>query len=49
MTTRGMKEDEMMDIADLIHAALQAREDEAKLAKVRQKVTALTARFPLPA
>lgn len=49
MTTRGMKEDEMMDIADLIHAALQAKDDDAALANVRQKVTALTARHPLPA
>ncbi len=49
MTTRGMKEDEMMDIADLIHAALQAKDDEAALASVRKKVTTLTARHPLPA
>lgn len=49
MTTRGMKEDEMMDIADLIHAALQARDDDTALAAVRKKVTALTARHPLPA
>ncbi len=48
MTTRGMKEDEMMDIADLIHAALDAKDDEAGLSKVREKVTALTSRFPLP-
>ena len=49
MTTRGMKEEEMMEIADLIHAALESRNDPAKLAAVRQRVTALTARFPLPA
>jgi glycine hydroxymethyltransferase len=49
MTTRGMKEEEMMEIADLIHAALEDRNDPAKLAAVRQRVTALTARFPLPA
>jgi glycine/serine hydroxymethyltransferase len=39
----------MMEIADLIHAALEGRNDPAKLAAVRQRVTALTARFPLPA
>lgn len=49
MTTRGMKEEEMMEIADLIHAALEARNDESALAAVRDRVTALTARFPLPA
>ncbi len=48
MTTRGLKEDEMMEIADYIHAALEARNDEAELAKIRKQVTALTARFPLP-
>ncbi|PTX97189.1 serine hydroxymethyltransferase [Spartobacteria bacterium LR76] len=48
MTTRGLKEDEMMEIADYIHAALEARNDEAALAKIRKQVTALTARFPLP-
>jgi len=49
MTTRGMKEEEMMEIADLIHAAMEARADETALAKIRQRVTAFTARFPLPA
>lgn len=49
MTTRGMKEEEMMEIADLIHAALEARQSPEKLAEIRTRVTALTARFPLPA
>ncbi|HEY8900413.1 MAG TPA: serine hydroxymethyltransferase [Chthoniobacterales bacterium] len=48
MTTRGMKEEEMMEIADLIHAALEARNDEAALAAVRKRVTTFTAQFPLP-
>ncbi len=48
MTTRGMKEEEMMEIADLIHAALEARNDEGELATLRRKVTAFTAQFPLP-
>jgi len=48
MTTRGLREDEMMEIADYIHAALEARNDEAELARIRKQVTALTARFPLP-
>jgi Glycine/serine hydroxymethyltransferase len=49
MTTRGMKEEEMMEIADLIHAALEARNDPDGLAAVRRRVVALTSRFPLPA
>jgi glycine hydroxymethyltransferase len=49
MTTRGMKEEEMMEIADLIHAALEGRNDPAKLAAVRERVNRLTSRFPLPA
>ena len=31
VTTRGMKEEEMMEIADLIHEGLRARNDEAAL------------------
>ena len=48
MTTRGLKEEEMMQVADFIHAGLQARNDESALAKLRKEVTAFTARFPLP-
>ncbi len=48
VTTRGMKEEEMMEIADLIHEALQARGDEAALRKVRGSVGALTRQYPLP-
>jgi glycine hydroxymethyltransferase len=48
MTTRGMKEEEMMEIADLIHATLEGRADQAKIAAVRQEVIRFTSRFPLP-
>lgn len=48
MTTRGMKEEEMMELADLISAALDARHDQAAVAAVRQKVVSLTAQFPIP-
>jgi glycine hydroxymethyltransferase len=48
VTTRGMKEEEMMEIADLIDEALAAGEDESKLAHVREQVKTLTRRFPLP-
>ena len=48
VTTRGMKEEEMMEIADLIHEGLKARGDKSALAKVRESVVALTRQFPLP-
>lgn len=48
MTTRGMKEEEMMEIADMIHAALEATDDAAALARLESRVHAFTSRFPLP-
>ncbi|PYJ21482.1 MAG: serine hydroxymethyltransferase, partial [Verrucomicrobia bacterium] len=42
------KEEEMLEIADLIAEALQNRTDEAALNRVREKVRELTRRFPLP-
>jgi glycine hydroxymethyltransferase len=48
VTTRGMKEEEMLDIADLINEALNRRDDAAALEEIRGKVKELTRRFPLP-
>ena len=48
VTTRGMKEEEMLEIADLVAEALQNRTDEPVLNRVREKVRELTRRFPLP-
>ena len=48
MTTRGLREDDMMQVADFIDAALKARNDDAALAQIRKQVTSFTARFPLP-
>ena len=48
VTTRGMKEEEMMEIADLIHEGLQGRGNPAALGKVRESVVALTRQYPLP-
>jgi len=47
VTTRGMGPAEMRRIADLIVHALDAREDDAELGKVRSQVAELTAGFPL--
>ena len=48
VTTRGMKEEEMLEIADLIAEALAGRDDERAIGEVRQQVQQLTRRFPLP-
>ncbi|HET7228033.1 MAG TPA: serine hydroxymethyltransferase, partial [Chthoniobacterales bacterium] len=48
VTTRGMREEEMLEIADLVAEALQNRDDNAALERVRGKVLNLTRRFPLP-
>ena len=48
VTTRGMKEEEMLEISDLIAEALQNRTDESVLNRVREKVRDMTRRFPLP-
>jgi glycine hydroxymethyltransferase len=47
ITTRGMGEGEMVEIADLIARALEGREDDAALEAIRKEVAALAARFPL--
>jgi glycine hydroxymethyltransferase len=47
VTTRGMKEKEMGEIASLIADAVENHENEAKLKAIKEKVLALTARFPL--
>jgi glycine hydroxymethyltransferase len=48
VTTRGMKEEEMLEIADLIAEALKNRSDADALERVHGKVRELTRRFPLP-
>lgn len=47
-TTRGMKEAEMAAIADMISEVLLDIKNLDGIAKVRQRVRELTARFPLP-
>ena len=48
VTTRGMKEAEMLKIADFIDRAVAAKDDDAALAKIGEEVIAFTANFPLP-
>ncbi|QHS52728.1 serine hydroxymethyltransferase [Edaphobacter sp. 12200R-103] len=47
LTTRGMKEAEMRQIATWIARALENRNDEAALRKIRGEVTELADQFPL--
>ena len=47
-TTRGMKEAEMAEIADMISEVLMDVKNVETAHKVRERVRALTAKFPLP-
>jgi len=47
LTTRGMKEPEMVYVAELINKAIEGRNDEKKLEEVRHEVLELTKKFPI--
>ena len=47
VTTRGMKEIQMRQIARFINEAIETNGDHQKLQAVKRKVLALTRRFPL--
>lgn len=47
LTTRGMKEDEMKQIAHFMIEALEKRTDEASLLKIKNQVEELSQKFPL--
>ncbi len=48
VTTRGMKEPEMLRIADFIDRAAAAKDDDAALAAIRAEVIDFCADFPMP-
>lgn len=48
LTTRGLREEHMSKIAEWMKQAIDARDDEAKLADLRSEVKAFLADFPLP-
>jgi glycine hydroxymethyltransferase len=48
LTTRGMKEEEMDQIARFFDLTLRHRADESTFARVRQEVFHLTDQFPIP-
>jgi glycine hydroxymethyltransferase len=47
LTTRGMKEEEMRQIAEWIYKIITSPFDDNMLAKINKEVYALTQRFPL--
>ena len=47
LTSRGMKEPEFVEIADIITTTFKVRADEAELENLRDRVADLCARFPL--
>ena len=47
LTTRGMGPDEMVEVGDLMAAALDAREDDEELSSIKGRVAELAGRFPL--
>jgi glycine hydroxymethyltransferase len=49
ITTRGMREPEMVEIADLIQRVVNSPEDEANISSVRADVEKLCSRFPIHA
>ena len=48
VTTRGMREADVEQVADFIHQVLLAPDDEARLAAIRDQVFAFNRAFPMP-
>jgi glycine hydroxymethyltransferase len=48
VTSRGMMEEEMKEIAAIIHSVIDSPEDESAVSESKQKALALCSRFPLP-
>ena len=48
LTTRGLKEEHMSKIADWMSQAIDARDDDASLTKLREQIKEFVFQFPLP-
>jgi glycine hydroxymethyltransferase len=48
VTTRGMRENDLEQVADFMHEAIASRADPAKLAEIRERVFAFNQAFPMP-
>lgn len=47
ITTRGLKEEQMLDISEMIDVAINKHDDDAALTKIHHKVKTLMAEYPL--
>ena len=47
ITTRGFDEEDTREVARIIDRAIQAKDDEAGLAKIREDIVALCKKHPL--
>lgn len=47
LTTRGMKEDEMTEVAAIIDEVVRNHKDDTEIERIRDRVKSLCARFPL--
>jgi glycine hydroxymethyltransferase len=48
LTTRGLKENDLRQVADFIDRALLAKDDAGALKKIRDEVAGFAAKFPMP-
>jgi glycine hydroxymethyltransferase len=48
VTTRSMKEEEMFEVADIIHDSLSNMQNSDRLKQIRERVRTFMSRFPLP-
>jgi glycine hydroxymethyltransferase len=48
LTTRGLKEADLVTVADFIHKAILAKSDEGALENLRGDVASFAAKFPMP-
>ena len=48
MTTRGMKEEEAAELAELMIKAMRAKDDEAVKSDIKKEVQELCEKFPVP-
>lgn len=48
MTTRGLREADMIKVADFLHQGLEQRHNDEALKKLRAEVVSFTKNFPLP-
>jgi glycine hydroxymethyltransferase len=48
LTTRGLKENDIKQVADFIDRGIHAKDDPAALDKIRGEVKSFAAKFPMP-